>query len=338
MKFIFHIGAGKTGTTSIQKTLRKNDEILKELGVWHLGMMLERSPVKQYDWQLDLSTPTMRKFHTLSEEVAEKQLLDVLIPTIKLAKERKYHTLVWSNESFFSQQYNFVSALKVLAQQGIEIEILVYVREYLSWAQSAYSQWGIKHKTYRGNFQPFSKWIDKRQPSFYYEIDKLMKKYPDVVKVRNMSAVGNVVEDFFTFIDVDSNDIVLFRDNDAPVNEELFFRALYDSKFQREVFIKQFNHAFGDTIPFLKTPELYLSEIFPDTNDMKKLYQDTLHDREQLNEVLIQQGQKPLHDPGFVPRTSQLDTEKLIMALCDMLMTQTKRIDILEKELQKGTE
>lgn len=41
IKFIFHIGRGKTGTTSIQKTLREYSDELAKQGFWYLGNILQ---------------------------------------------------------------------------------------------------------------------------------------------------------------------------------------------------------------------------------------------------------------------------------------------------------
>ncbi len=47
-RLVFHIGAGKTGTTSIQRALRTHMLFLRKQGTWYLGYMLEHAPVQRF--------------------------------------------------------------------------------------------------------------------------------------------------------------------------------------------------------------------------------------------------------------------------------------------------
>ncbi|MEP5625277.1 MAG: hypothetical protein ABJP82_22120, partial [Hyphomicrobiales bacterium] len=48
---VLHIGAGKTGSTSIQFTLRQAAEKLAKQHTFYAGLMLEKLPVAtQYSW------------------------------------------------------------------------------------------------------------------------------------------------------------------------------------------------------------------------------------------------------------------------------------------------
>lgn len=75
-KLIVHIGAGKTGSTSIQSTLRENQKVLAENGCKYLGMMLEKAqPRSSYDWQQPSGSPM---FFSLTPDLASMQLYDLL--------------------------------------------------------------------------------------------------------------------------------------------------------------------------------------------------------------------------------------------------------------------
>jgi len=337
MKLIFHIGAGKTGSSSIQKSLRKNDLKLKEQGVWYLGMMLGSTAVQKYSWQQQASSIVVEDFHKLSEDEATNQILDVLQPIIALAKEKHYHTLIWSNESFFGRKYNFTNALKALQDQNINIEILIYVRNYVSWAQSAYIQWGLKHKTYEGKIQSFSEWIKNKIPFFHHDIHRLDVKLPNVIKVRNMSACQDVVLDFYHYIGLEENTLDAFRDNDSPNNTELFLRSLFNSKFNAKVLIKRYDNLFGNNISYDITPENFLQNILPTENDFLKINKIIQEDQFRMNKLLLKQGQPILIEKSTNPRSSQVNTNELIMALSDIIMKQAKRIDIIETKLKEIT-
>jgi len=335
MRVIFHIGAGKTGSSSIQKSLKANEKQLKENGIWYLGMMLDLASTQKFDWQKQTSGISVEEFHKLSEEDASKQILDILRPTIEDAKKMNYHTLVWSNESFFGRKYNFTKALKSLQDEGVDVEILVYVRDHASWSQSAYIQWGIKHKTYKGKLQSFSEWIKNRIPYFYKDIHRLDKKIPNVVNVHNMSACQNVVLDFYRFLGVEEKNFTILRDNDSPNNTELFLHAAFNSKFQTKVLIRRYDHAFGNKISYNKTPEMFLKELLADKDDLLEVDKLTSQDRKQINNLLKQQDEKPLQEQTASVKSTKIDTDELVMALSDMLMEQAKRISILEQKLRK---
>ncbi|MEA2048162.1 MAG: hypothetical protein U9O64_06895 [Campylobacterota bacterium] len=332
MKLIFHIGAGKTGSTSIQRTLRENDALLKERGVWYLGLMLERVDTKLYEWQKTSSV--VPEFHRLSDEEAQKQILDVLRPIIEEAKAKKIDTLIWSNESFLGGKHNFTGALQQLQKESVEVEILIYVREYGSWARSAYVQWGIKHKTYKGKLQTFKEWSKRHTPSFNKEIKNLLGIMPETVNVRNMSAVKDVVFDFFDFAKINSDSIKIFRDNDSPKNEELLFRALFNSKYNEEVLPVRFENIIGRNISFSTTPQMYLESLLPSQTDLEEVVINTFDDQNAINKLLEIEGQDQLKGIRASIKSNEINNDKMLLALADIVMQQSRRIDKLERLLQ----
>ncbi len=333
MKLIFHIGAGKTGSTSIQRTLKENDAVLKEKGVWYLGLMLENTGNRLFEWQK--SSSVVPEFHQLSNDEAQRQLLEVLQPVIKEAQEKNIHTLVWSNESFLGGKHNFSGALQQLQREDVEVEILIYVREYASWTRSAYVQWGIKHKTYKGNLQTFEEWSKRHSPSFYKQMKNLLEIMPETVKVRNMSAVNDVVLDFFNYANIECDDIKIFRDNDSPKNEELLLRALFNSKYGEQVLPARFENIIGRKIPFSKSPKAFLEDLLPKKHDLENILTQTSDDRESLNQLLLSQGQSMLENDGVSLKSVDVNSEKLVLALADIVMQQSRRIDKLERMIRK---
>lgn len=331
MKLIFHIGAGKTGSTSIQRTLAENYALLKDRGVWYLGLMLERVDTKLYEWQKTSSV--VPEFHRLTNYECKKQLLDVLRPIIREAKAKTIDTLIWSNESFLGGNHNFHGALQELQKEGVEVEILIYVREYASWARSAYLQWGIKHKTYKGDLQTFKEWSKRHTPSFGKEIINLLEIMPEAVNVRNMSAVEDVVLDFFDFVKINSDSIKIFRDNDSPKNEELLFRALFNSKYNEEVLPIRFENIIGRNISFSATPQMYLESLLPSETDLEEILINTFDDQNTINKILESQGQDLLKGINASVKSNEINNDEFLLALADIVMQQSRRIDSLEKQL-----
>ena len=56
--------------------------------------------------------------------------------------------MIWSNETFLGNDAIVFPAVQRLTEAGVgALRIVAYVRRPDAWAQSAYLQWGIKHKT-----------------------------------------------------------------------------------------------------------------------------------------------------------------------------------------------
>ena len=91
MNIILHIGAGKTGTTSIQSALEKETKLLTEQGFKYLGLMLENCYDKKYIWQNKHQDfhQVMTQNHQIKEE-----LYEILNLTIDNAKKENIHTLI----------------------------------------------------------------------------------------------------------------------------------------------------------------------------------------------------------------------------------------------------
>lgn len=333
MRLVMHIGAGKTGSTSIQNTLSQNDEELKRQGFKYLGLMLERTGNILYPWQR--SSSVVQDFHTLDSDDAKEQILNILQPVITESQQTGIHTLIWSNESFLGGKHNFLPALKALQVQGLRVDVIVYVREYLPWSLSAYVQWGIKHKTYSGKLKRFSEWSQQHQPGFFHQMENFLLRMPNSLFVRNMNAVKDVVSDFFNFLGVDSNAMVTIRGNDSPRNEEILLRALFNAKHNDQVLPSVYEAAVGDKVYYDKTPSEFLATLLePTSDDIQAIANATKEDQEQLNQILLRQGQSPLQGEGLLKKSTEIKSENLLMALADIVMSQSNKISALEHEIR----
>ena len=334
MKFIFHIGAGKTGSTSIQKTLQKNIGRLRDRGIYYLGMMLNQNVAKvEYDWQKKPTVFNMEAFHKLDDVTASEQILDILVPTIAKAKKENIETLIWSNESFFGRKYNFLKALETLRDEhGIDVEILIYVREYSSWAQSSYIQWGIKHKNYPGEVKPFGVWKESRNFLFFKPIHRLKSKTDLKVCVRNMSAHEDVVVDFLEHAGISPSGLKVLKDNMSPSNEELLMRIVYNSMFDREVPIREFDEEVGRLIKHDKSPSDYLAIYVPKDEDLFELCQKTSNDKNKLNKLLEICSENTIKE--FSNRKNfDVNDSKMISMLMQIIFGLKKEIQDIKNEL-----
>lgn len=328
MKLIFHIGAGKTGSSSIQQTLNNSKDVLEENGICYSGLLFEKIDMKLYPWQ---NTADLEKFHTFSLEKTEKELLDLLKNVSQTYAQKNIHTLIWSNESFFGRMHKVLPVLKKFEKEGHEVEIISYVRRHDSWARSAYVQWGIKHKTYLGRMIPFSTWIKERIPNFSHGLNEVLTIFPDNFIIRNMDGVKDVVTDFLSVCKLEDLPIRHIRDNDAPGNEELLLRAVFNDQFSGQVLPKRFDDVVGNKTDFTTSQESYLSELLPSHQEITDLIAVCREDRDRVNTLLKDQGQVTIDETPLQEKNYTINQEILVKNLCDIVLKQSLQIERLEK-------
>ncbi|MDK9694559.1 MAG: hypothetical protein OEL19_10005 [Sulfurimonas sp.] len=332
IKLIIHIGAGKTGTSSIQQTLMSNREALLNQGFFYLGLMLENANEKLYDWQ---KASAIESFHSLTEKETEEQLFAVLDSAIKFAAQKNIHTLIWSNESLYGRTQKLYKVLQTLKKDGVEIEFIAYIRRHEPWARSAYVQWGIKHKINAGKLLTFREWMQKRAIVFYPQLESVMREFPNELKVRNMDAVGNTVKDFLELCNINYKDMAFIRSNESPSNEELLLRSLFNKEFKTDVLPNIFDRMVSPNIMFEKMLDEYMQDLMPTNEDFKQVSIQTSTDRSLINRLLQHQGQEPISENEYAAKPTQINSEKLLLGLCDIVMQQSIRIRRVEKMLKE---
>lgn len=230
-KLIIHIGMGKTGSTSIQRTLRRAQGTLNSRGVCYLGLMLEHAPSENpFPWQVDSGWGA---FLRLDTKQANEQLLSVLVETDKKLPS-EIHTLVWSNESLFDGASLVQSAVEA-ASEIFDIEIVGYIRRPDSWVTSAYLQWGIKHKSYAGPLKPFRNWSGGMGYSVMPKI-KSWESLGNSVKFFNFDAIGDIAQHFNTALLPEATDgINPLRANETPPSVAMALFAYYNSLSEGQV-------------------------------------------------------------------------------------------------------
>lgn len=144
---ILHIGMGKTGTTSVQVFLKRNAALLQSAGFVTFGPgEVPSCP------QVEL-TDSARLLRALGE--------------IR-ARARRAHSVVWSLEGLgtthFAADPARLEAIRTRLPAS-KVTVVVYLRRQDAFAASAYLQWNVVHKSYRGPVQTF----DERFPAVYGE-------------------------------------------------------------------------------------------------------------------------------------------------------------------------
>lgn len=331
LRFILHVGDGKTGSSSIQETLRRHPQRLRERGYWYLGQMLELAPEHRYPWQEKGAAESFVRMH---RDDAGPQLVEVLRDVLVAAAEQPLHTLVWSNEAFFGRAQNLYAGLEWLRGQGVQIEIVAYVRRHDAWLRSAYAQWGLRHKTYPGPVRRFGEWIRSRRPKqFAPAIEELDRHFPDCVRVRNLDAVGNSVNDFLAILGIPPDVLGEVRINETPAPAELLLRVLLNDRLEGPARGNRFDQLFGRGLAGAASPTEYLARLLPDEAALERVRKRAAQDRVALDRILAANGQPPVDTSPMPARPPVVDESALLLMLCGIVVRQALRIEALERRL-----
>jgi hypothetical protein len=334
VNLILHIGAGKTGTTSIQNVLLANEAIIREQGFKYIGLMLENAYSINYSWQMKTTVNT--DFFSMPQEKACDEACSILSDTFHKAEKEGIHTLIWSNESFFDNSAYLIPIIKKVQSEGINVTIVAYVRNYESWAKSAYIQWGIKHKTYKGRLKTFKEWVVNQQPSFSKKLEPYFKNFSEHLVLRNMDALidKDVVKDFLSLAAISNEDIASIKTNIAPESEELLLRALFNSTYPAQVLPVRFNNMFEYFHPTFYKPKAFLEKLLPSVTDLEDIEELISEDRANLNRYLQEQSQPLIQPQGSSVKEVEVDKDRLLMLMAQLTMGQSRRIDKLETRIK----
>lgn len=233
MKILFHIGMGKTGTSSVQQVLQQNPEQLAEQKAEYLGM-----------W-FNLIKPSFQGhvglrdfFQSSDEDIAgfARSFAEILRTR---AATNGTELFLFSNEALFGHVHKITPFLSELQAQGIEVDLLAYMRDPHAWLPSAFTQWGIRHKHASGPIQPFG----ERARTLIHHYDAIQiwhKNFPGLLRLRRHETGIDVVQDFAQAAGITLETgpkRYLERAEDA----EVLMRALYNNRIKGEALPERFN-------------------------------------------------------------------------------------------------
>lgn len=191
MEIIFHIGMGKTGTSSIQAALLQSKSELEKSGIEYLGMWLSLIDIS-YRGYAGFDMFASRSEHEIQEDAVK------LYENLKL---RKFDKFIYSNESIFANIHAFSPFFKKLKELGVSVKVIIYVRPMRDWLPSAFIQWNSYHKTHSGEVQSFSQ-KGRDLAALYGNITCWLDELPDNVALSRFSKGENIITDFSKIIGV----------------------------------------------------------------------------------------------------------------------------------------
>lgn len=195
MRFIIHLGMGKAGSTALQQHFKKYNEEHKQQGIVYAGLNFSTISSEKA-WQNSQGGYRKLAPDTLTQEfIAQAKRYETYAQSINA------DTIVISNESFSS----YISQLTPFfhwLNARYEVYFCLYVRDIDSWLASAYEQWGIKDKSYKGKVKTFEEYFKsghyRTTGSAISQLKKAKLLKRTYIKNIKFTLNSDVVTDFLT--------------------------------------------------------------------------------------------------------------------------------------------
>lgn len=324
MEIIFHIGMGKTGTSSIQRALADNADSLQAGGAYYLGMWFDI-----LGEQFRGLSGTSRFLSSSPDQM--KCLAETFhVKISELMASSGASKFILSNEAIFQSASNFLPFAKYLVGvEGVSVRLVAYVRPPADWISSAYSQWGINHKTSPGRIPSIG--VFAQSLLSQYDASKIwMQEFGDQLCLRAYNKSEDVVLDFGGAVGVridPSSSKVLERKELA----ELILRREFNNSFSGEVLPKVYD-------------DVVLGSLYPQVEELSSVVA-SMFASDSINEII--RGKSDLwmsikenygidlvgENTDMLPDTQQL-RDRLVDYLLVLVLRQAKRIYSLEVKLK----
>ena len=322
MQVVFHVGMGKTGTTSLQSVLGRNVENLRAQKVEYLGSWFEMldPPIAKPEHLSRFRTEPAGKIKKYGKQFAE----------YARAHSEKHGTklFILSNEGLagYSRSFPpFASAVGSVAQ----VRIIAYARNVWTWLPSAYAQWGMRHKTHSEKIRSFKEQSSDLVRTYMQPVNwsrYLGKRF----ELRSYDATDDVVQDF-----ADAVGIKLPRDNSRQLERsdesELLLRALYNNLYNEPVGVANFNNSVLRAPRSVATLEQNIKRYF-DYSAMDA----AIDEHEKIFSRIkrrfdLDLAAEPAKRPE--PPSPEEMRERLFDLLMHITLSQSKKLEDLEKEI-----
>jgi hypothetical protein len=328
-KLVLHVGAGKTGSTSIQEFCDSNKQSLMKLGVFYVGYCFENLKNKKFSWQKSNGFEDLYR-----SKVIEQELSIAISDAINEAKASGCHICLWSNEALFNRPkiQNFFEKFSQ------PFDTVAYVRSHEQWVKSAYSQWGIKHKTYQGPTKTFSDWVKSVNLNFGRNA-QYWEKVSNHFYMRNFDNVDNVVSDFFELLNIDIrnlNSAVVRNTSESLLQTKI--RVIFNNNFSKEIQANRIGKLYQKS--YLNSTKIS-TDYLPNKDDLSIIAESTRHDKKILNTYLPERHQFKLNQtftnsdsPQGPTSVGYTETEEMMATLIANLAARVEEIGELYKENQ----
>lgn len=347
VKLVVHIGHGKTGSTSIQQSLLAARPALATQGVHYLGLMLEHAQnAPRPAWQI--MSGSNQFFDGTDPATANAELLAVLESELARLERAGVARAIWSNEWLLERSRSVLPALCDLKRRGQAIEIQCYVRRHDKWAQSAYAQWGLKHKSYAGPIRDFASWLPvfgDREFRFAPALAIWEAAFGTDLRVFNFDAAGDVVQHFLAANGL--HDVESITENVSPDPAITAAQTVFNTMRRDQVLPTAFDGVQNMLRRHDQTggaPLPPIDRLMPSAGVLHDLVRDRAADIAQIDAMLARSGEPPLafdSPPRQTLHPSPWEMDqlmlKLIFALTAELGGLRHQVATLQKQLADQT-
>ena len=336
-ELVVHIGHGKAGSTSIQRTLDHAQTELRAQGIAYLGRTLEHCTAREpFSWQ----TPegAARLLHAMPPDLAAAEIVEVLSAELSHLRGAGIERAIWSNEALFARHEPAIAGLTALRDAGHTVRVALYLRRHDHWAKSAYFQWGIRHKSYKGPVMGFEDWVAARPVGFAGPLGRWQEAFGQDLDLRNFHAVGDVVADFLRI--AGARDIATITAYETPSPRVLAAWALYNSLSEEEQTPDRFARVLN-ALGFLgaepTAPDL--DALFPSSEDLERILDAAADDVDAVNAAFREKGVADFTDvpaPRGAAAPGQAELMAMTMQMVFRLQEQVLRLKRQVRDLEDG--
>lgn len=332
-ELILHIGAGKTGSTSVQFTLQRSREQLAAQGLGYLGLMLEEAEAaRDMDWSVRGAPQAF--FHVKDRKAADEEIVNVALTELRDLADRGITRVIWSNEAFLTRTKRILPIMRRIAEAGVRVVPLCYVRRHDAWASSGFVQFGIKRKHSEGALKRFADWVRDHDLAYAPSLSEWQQAFGQV-EIYNYDAIDNVTEHFMARIGAAG--LAGVRANDRPSNALLSAWAVFNGRLagraQPSVFQEVASRLKVLTSQGLSVPPL--QELLPTCDELADIRAGYADDLAQVNAMLAAQGQKPLAQDHLDAPDGSVSCWEMDRMMLVMIFSLQRQVTALEDELAR---
>lgn len=325
MRIVFHVGMGKTGTSSIQQALTAHQGELAAQKAHYLGMWFDQVA------QRFRGHEGLAAFAGEPAAAQARHAEAFFEACTRLHRQNGIETFILSNEGLFGHAINLEPFFKALMAKA-DVRILAYVRPPRDWLPSAFTQWNLHHKQQSGPIRPFRQ-RGRELVAQYGGVGLWIDRFGDRLMLRRFDKSVDIVADFAAAVGITLPPLkerLLERREPA----EVVLRALFNNRFEAPMLPERFDRMVLNTN---RIPVKSLKEIIDVCFEFEEIDEIIAEKKRIFDDIEKRTGIGLLDGPaegGKAVDPAQI-RERVVDYLVTIMMEQTTRIQRLERRLNE---